>query len=271
MIHQLNFSGKDKVQVAIERIKTFEPKEGYYLAFSGGKDSCVVKALMNMAGVKYDAHYTITSVDPPELVRFIKEHHPDVIRDYPRDSNGDVITMWKLIPKKKMPPTRIVRYCCSSLKESQGDGRFVVTGVRKSESVKRSDRGGVEVSDTKTGKRERFDVDNTDEQMVRTCQLKRQRILNPIIDWLEDDVWEFLHEYNIPYCELYDRGKRRLGCIGCPMQGGKGMRTDFEQYPKYKALYLTAFEKMLAERAEGRCEWQTPEDVMNWWTSKQGD
>lgn len=79
MLGQLNFQGKDKVQTAIERLKVFEPEEGYYLAFSGGKDSVVVKALANMAGVKYDAHYNVTTVDPPELVQFIKEKHPDVI------------------------------------------------------------------------------------------------------------------------------------------------------------------------------------------------
>lgn len=101
MIEQLNMNGKNKIDVAIERLKTFEPPEGYYLCFSGGKDSVVIKALADMAGVKYDAHYNVTSVDPPELVRFIKDKHPDVDMDYPRDKNGDVITMWNLIPKKK--------------------------------------------------------------------------------------------------------------------------------------------------------------------------
>lgn len=32
---------KSKVEKSIERLKAFEPKEGYYLAFSGGKDSVV--------------------------------------------------------------------------------------------------------------------------------------------------------------------------------------------------------------------------------------
>lgn len=148
-IHQLNLNGMDKVETAIQRYRTFEPEDGYYLAFSGGKDSCVIKALADMAGVKYDAHYNITSVDPPELVRFIKEKHPDVIldraywsKDYKNENlRGKPITMWNLIPEKKMPPTRIVRYCCAALKEHQGEGRFVVTGVRHAESVKRSHRG----------------------------------------------------------------------------------------------------------------------------------
>ena len=106
MLNQLNMAGKDKVEVAIERFRTFEPPEGYYIAFSGGKDSVVIKALADMAGVKYDAHYNVTSVDPPELVRFVKEQHPDVAFDYPLDKEGRAITMWNLIPRNTMPPTR---------------------------------------------------------------------------------------------------------------------------------------------------------------------
>ena len=141
MIHQLNMYGKDKVQVAIDRLKTFEPPEGYYLAFSGGKDSVVIKALADMAGVKYDAHYRLTSVDPPELVRFIKSFK-DVDVEIPRDKDGNQITMWNLIPKKKMPPTQLIRYCCKDLKETGGEGRMTITGVRWAESVKRKHNQG---------------------------------------------------------------------------------------------------------------------------------
>jgi phosphoadenosine phosphosulfate reductase len=140
----------EKVKTSIERLKAFCPEEGYYLAFSGGKDSVVCKALADMAGVKYDAHYRITSVDPPELVRFIKDKHPDVMRDYPRYSDGTVATMWNLIPRKLMPPTRIIRYCCAALKESGGDGRMAVTGVRWSESNARAANQGVVTIASKT-------------------------------------------------------------------------------------------------------------------------
>ena len=78
MIHQLDINGNDKVDKAIMRLKTYEPEEGYYLCFSGGKDSCAIKALADMAGVKYDAHYNVTGIDPPELVQFIKTEHADV-------------------------------------------------------------------------------------------------------------------------------------------------------------------------------------------------
>ena len=149
MIHQLDIYGKDLVETSIQRLKAFEPKEGYYLAFSGGKDSVVCKALCDMAGVKYDAHYSVTSVDPPELVRFIKEEYQDVqfeVRHWKSDGRrvkeGQPITMWNLIPEKRMPPTRLVRYCCAYLKEEGGHGRKVVTGVRWAESVNRKKNAG---------------------------------------------------------------------------------------------------------------------------------
>ena len=145
----------EKVFKSLERLKAFEPEEGYYLAFSGGKDSVVCKALLDMAGCKYDATYRVTSVDPPELVRFIKNEHPDVKREVPRYSDtGKPITMWNLIPKKLMPPTRLVRYCCSSLKESGGDGRLTVTGVRWAESTNRRINQGIVTVASKTAAKE---------------------------------------------------------------------------------------------------------------------
>ena len=122
----------NKVDVAIQRFRMFEPPEGYRLAFSGGKDSVVIKRLAEMAGVKFEAHYSCTSVDPPELVRFIK-NMSDVSFDMPHYNDGSPITMWNLIVKKLIPPTWIMRYCCAELKESFGKGRLTVTGVRWAE------------------------------------------------------------------------------------------------------------------------------------------
>lgn len=282
MIEQLNIYGKNKVEVAIERLKLFEPEEGYYLAFSGGKDSVVVKALADMAGVKYDAHYSHTSVDPPELIQYIKDVHPDVLIDYPRYKDGTRITMWNLIPKKKMPPTRIVRYCCAELKESGGDGRFTITGARWDESAKRKNNQGI-VTVYKAGKE--FDGnsdfqknisggvvltnDNSESrQLIDTCYQRKKTVLNPIIDWTTEEVWEFIRKHDIPYCKLYDDGYKRLGCIGCPMSNKNA--EELERYPKYKKAYLSAFGRMLEIRKENglKCGWETPEDVMNWWLRK---
>lgn len=266
MIQQLNFNGRDKVEMALSRMMAFEPEDGYFLAFSGGKDSVVIKALADMAGVKYDAHYNITTVDPPELVRFIREKYPDVIFDRPEH------TMWQLIPKKGMPPTRLARYCCDYLKEGGGKGRFVMTGVRWAESARRkNNRTGLELNAyVKRGKKVLDDPDNpANEQLARVCPTKGKHILNPIIDWDDDEVWEFIRAYRIPYCKLYDEGYERLGCIGCPMNTKAA--EELEKYPKFKAAYLRAFDRMLHRRAEKGLKqtWESADEVMKWWLSKR--
>ena len=168
MIHQMNIYGLDKVDQAIKRLQTYEPPEGYYLCFSGGKDSVVIKALADMASVKYDAHYNVTSVDPPELIRFIKDNHPDVIFEKPRDEDGKQITMWTLIPQKGIPPTRIARYCCEVLKEQGGEGRLCVTGVRWSESGRRKrSHGEVTFIDRKALKTIREELSEQDFRSTR--------------------------------------------------------------------------------------------------------
>lgn len=101
--------------------------------------------------------------------------------------------------------------------------------------------------------------------MVRICPTKGKHIINPIIDWEEDDVWEFIKTYNVPYCTLYDKGYKRLGCIGCPMSANK--KNELEAYPKYKQAYIRAFDRMLKNRKDV-ADWETGQDVYNWWISK---
>lgn len=294
MLGQLDIYGRDKVQVAIDRFKDFEKvfknDEGFFLAFSGGKDSVVIKALADMAGVKYDAHYHLTSADPPELVAFIMKKHPDVIIDKPRYPDdykneklaGKQITMWNLIPEKKMPPTMIVRYCCAALKESCGDGRLVVTGVRWAESVNRKNNQGIvtvipkkkkdkealrETGSFKETAKSGFVLVNDNEEsrdIIEHCYTRNKTLLNPIIDWTDEEVWEFIHEYGVPYCELYDKGRNRIGCIGCPMS--RTRKEELEEYPKYKAAYMRAFDE-LVKNIDGSQRWKSAEEVYKWWVS----
>ena len=171
MLGQLSFDSNgvlhDKVELAIQRLKAFEPPEGYYVAFSGGKDSQCIYHLCQMAGVKFDAHYNVTSVDPPELVQFIRRNYPDVEFTVPHDKDGKRISMWSLIPERLMPPTRIVRYCCQQLKETQGEGRVTVTGVRWAESANRKVNQGI-VTIPKKNKRIVKDMENMGVNFTKT-------------------------------------------------------------------------------------------------------
>ena len=273
MISQLNILGQDKVQVAIQRLRTFEPTEGYYVAFSGGKDSQVIYHLCKEAGVKFDAHYNITGIDPPELVYFIRENYPDVQRHQHEKS------MFQLM-EKKGPPTRIKRFCCAELKERGGAGRFVVTGVRWGESSKRKNtRNLIEFdvygSQSKKAKEQReifLQSDNDEKrQMIENCTVKGQHVLNPIVDWTDTDVWNYIRSRKLKYCKLYDEGYKRIGCIGCPMASKENRKRDLERYPKFAENYKRAIGRWLPgyiERRKAKGEkplFETVEDWYSWW------
>ena len=108
--------------------------DGFHVAFSGGKDSQVIHELCRMAHVKFKAYFYQTSVDPPELLRFIRTNYPGVAWLKPEK------TMFQLILQKKMLPLRNRRYCCEVIKERRGLNEVVVIGIRKEESKRRAKR-----------------------------------------------------------------------------------------------------------------------------------
>jgi len=151
------FGERDKVSIAVTRIKEFEPMAlrnnpaGYYVCISGGKDSSVIQKLCLMAGVKCEFVHNHTSADHPETVYFVRREKEWIEKmgytfriEYPLDKNGKQKTMWNGIAKKGLP-TRMVRWCCSELKEFGGKNRYCITGVRWAESIKRRQRGIHEV------------------------------------------------------------------------------------------------------------------------------
>lgn len=231
----------NKVDMAIERLRSFEPRDGYWLAFSGGKDSQVIYHLALEAGVRFEPHFSVTTVDPPELLRFIKREYPEVIWDRPAK------TMWQLIEQKGMPPTRIIRYCCAELKEDKGMGRVVMTGIRWQESNARRQRG-----------------------MVDGCTKGHKSYVHPIIDWSSDDVWSYHRSRNLPHCELYDQGFKRVGCVMCPMN--RNTERDMERWPRIAANYRRACDRAYANRIKNLtrpCPFSSGEDMFNWWISNR--
>jgi phosphoadenosine phosphosulfate reductase len=246
LVEHTLFGVVDKVQIAIDRIRQFEPPEGYYVAFSGGKDSCVVKDLVKRSGVKADYHYNLTTVDPPELVYFIREHHKDVEVHKPK------YTMWQLIDRKSGPPTRLIRFCCDWLKERGGEGRTVVTGVRREESFGRSERPVY--TPWYSGKRTRKII---------------KYVLNPIVDWTILDIWNYINDNKIPYCSLYDEGWDRIGCVMCPMAGPVKQKMDAERWPKIADAYRRACGKAFQRKLNNgkQMEWQSGDDMYEWWIS----
>lgn len=272
----------EKEKRAIAYLKSFEPEdEPYYLCYSGGKDSDCIRILAALAGVKHDIANNHTTVDAPETVRYIRSI-PNVIIRYPK------ISMWELIVQKKYPPTRLARYCCEELKERGGVGRIKITGVRWAESFKRKENADVVRVIGKPKAMQKLADDlgadyrvtkmngivlNTDNaesrRFVESCYRTTSTMINPIVDWTDEDVWDFLHHYGCESNPLYQCGFKRIGCIGCPLGGGKSMKREFGRYPKYRSLYVRAFDRMLEARKErglsNTIDWYSGEDVMRWW------
>lgn len=273
----------EKEKRAIQYLKSFQPEsEPYYLCYSGGKDSDCIRILASLAGVKHDIVNNHTTVDAPETVRYIRTI-PNVKINYPE------MSMWQLIVKKKMPPTRLVRYCCSYLKERGGAGRVKVTGVRWAESVRRRESAGVvkvigkpktvqkmademelEYRVAKLGGLILNDDNDYARRFVESCYRTTSTMINPIVDWTDDDVWEFLRHYGCRSNPLYECGLSRIGCVGCPLGSSASMKREFARYPKYKNLYVRAFDRMVEARRQAGLEnrtgaWTDGEHVMRWW------
>jgi len=177
------------VEESISFIREHEPPEGYYLGFSGGKDSIVTKELMRMSGVQFQSFYSCTRIDPPEVVKFILDHHKDVTFLPPK------MTFWQGIVKKG-PPLRRSRWCCDVLKKDPGKDHCLKNrcmGIRAEESTRRADRPRVDF-----------------------FKKYKQTINKPIFFWNEYHVWDFIEKQSLPYPSLYDQGFHRLGCVICP-------------------------------------------------------
>ena len=236
----------------------YDTENGYYLAFSGGKDSQALFHMAQLAEVKFCGHMNLTSVDPPEVIRFVKKNYPEVELIKPGKS------IFQHAIEKQILPTMRVRWCCAEYKETAGGGKVTLIGIRKAESYRRAKRNEVEINNRKfsgdldgldeyrqeqrakrarrKSKEQGVNITNADEEQTLGCiHGKESLLISPIIYWTEKDVWEFLNDVvRVPHCSLYDEGWHRIGCIGCPMSSYKQKMIENKRYPHVKRGWIKA-------------------------------
>ncbi len=256
----------NKIDTAIATIRKAESLAlkyqdyGFHLAFSGGKDSQVIYELCKMAGVKFRPVMQVTTLDPPELMRFVRKNYPDVIMERPE------INFYKLIVKKRALPTRKMRYCCQYLKEQSGAGTVTIIGIRRAESNKRARRNELELSNHKySNTLDQFNIDN--QNQILCVNGKDKILLSPIISWTNSDVWNFIRSRDMEYCRLYDEGYNRIGCMFCPMASTKSKYRDRRNYPGVERLIRASIKELIDKYGYGSELDCDVDKIFNWWVS----
>lgn len=278
---------QQKIDTAYERFR-WAAKEAERLfdmpltvCYSGGKDSDVILQLAKESGVPFRVTHNLTTADPPDNVYYIRrvfaalrEEGIDCRINIPRRS------LWKIMRETLVIPSRIMRVCCSELKERKmPDAPYIVTGVRWAESAGRRAKSGIAMVYTASDRSTRVEKggllttdDASSRRLFEQCAMRGVRVLNPIIDWSDSDVWDYLHSRGIEGNPLYKEGWTRIGCVGCPLAGKRAMELAFARYPKLYKAWHDAVEYVIARRKEmgnpmvllGK-EVESVEDVLGEW------
>lgn len=250
---------------------TYDKEDGFYLAFSGGKDSQALYHVVQLAGVKFRAHMNFTSVDPPQVIRFVRKQYPDVVTHAPQKS------IYQLAVDRGILPSMRIRWCCADLKETAGAGKVTLIGIRKEESTRRAKRHEVEVSSKNfSGNLDEFsewqkaEIEKKEAKLIRKMKRESKKVnedefsltkdnevrcingkdsilISPIFEWTERDVWYFLNEVvKVSHCELYDKGYKRIGCILCPMSTHKQKVREMQMFPHVKRNWIKAIKAIRA-------------------------
>lgn len=264
-----------KVEVAHERFR-WAAKEAERLfdmpivvRYSGGKDSDTILQLAKESGVPFRVTHNLTTADPPDNVYYIRrvfarlrEEGIDCRINVPKRS------LWRIMRETLVVPSRLMRVCCSELKERRmPDAPYIVTGVRWAESAGRRAKSGIAMVYTASApppSSPRYTAgeqaaaaagllttdDASSRRLFEQCAMRGVRVLNPIIDWSDDDVRSYLRSRGIEGNPLYKEGWTRIGCVGCPLAGRRAREIAFARYPKLYKAWADAIAYIIARRKE---------------------
>lgn len=281
MIYQMDMFKGPPDEESIKMIQYFEglalehDPRGYCVCTSEGKDSRVLGHLFRRAGVKHFYLHSGTGIDPPELVYFQRRNFEEYKAiGYLTYDIMPAKSIIQMMSERKIPPLRKARYCCAELKEKRvpEQGKSILSfGVRKYESSRRSKtRDELEILKPGQKRADTMPFDNGEKRKeFESCYQFKEKRLNPIVNWTNEDIWNYSDYWNLEQCELYKEGFKRLGCIGCPMVGQCEKEREFVRWPGFKKLYLLGFKKMLEARKAAGFQLfknaETAEEWFGWW------
>lgn len=254
---------QEKINHAIKLLRHYEPlalklnQEGYFLAFSGGKDSQLLYLLAKKSGVKFRAYFSNTTNENPKNIHFIRERYKDVQFLNPKKN------FYKLVSEKGLP-TINKRYCCAVLKEQAGAGCVVLTGERKEESKKRAKYTAV--SQQSRNKTRNKNIEEFSEVKHECVKGKDKIRLRPLLEFTEKEVFDTLNDFAVPLNPCYQYNNR-IGCIFCPFAKKQEIENYCLQFPRAKQKLLQSLQLYL-DKSENNLL-NNAEDYFEWWLSKK--
>lgn len=207
----------------------------FHVAFSGGKDSCVLLDLVKKALPKgsFVVVFGDTGMEFPDTYEVVRQTQAqcqaEEIPFYIARSHFKPEESWQLFG----PPSRVLRWCCSvhksapqtlKLREITGKTDYTglaFVGVRAHESATRA-----KYEYENFGKKQRGQYSN-----------------NPILEWTSAEIWLYIYINNIIINNAYKIGSARVGCLCCPMGGGKSCYIEYKNYTEEIKLFHTIIEK----------------------------
>lgn len=220
-------------QEAITRIRKFakiasamEYEIG--VGFSGGKDSLVVYNLCKRAGIDCKFYFN-HALEDIKTLRYIRENFPDVI--WRRTEKG--FFEYIVRNRKGNLPLATMSWCCETYKHPRKNiDDASILGVRASESVNRRNRKVFESKNKTFRKRNKAIINEYFEDKCQSEGASSAITLKPIVDWSDNDVWDYIHKYDLPINPLYSEGFKRVGCMICPKANFTSNYAMLMKYPK---------------------------------------
>lgn len=210
MLQIIEQSTAKKILAIYEKYK--DRLDCFHVAFSGGKDSCVLLDLVRKTlpkgrfvvvfgdtGMEFSDTYTVIEKTRAWCAR-------EEIPFYIAKSHLDPKESWRLFG----PPSRVLRWCCSvhksapqtlKLREITGKDDYTglaFVGIRAQESATRAE----------------YEYENYGKKV------KGQYDFYPILEWTSAEVFLYVFANNVCVNETYKKGNSRAGCLVCPMAGG---------------------------------------------------